>query len=109
MKNIIILELLLALLVLLLGESLFDIRKEEFQGETLKIAYTKDIGDVDPFDSGSPMFVQDWVYEGLVGMQNGKAVPKLSHGKLPMMVKIIFFIYGKMSFFQMGNRLLRKL
>ena len=35
MKNIIILELLLALLVLLLGESLFDIRKEEFQGETL--------------------------------------------------------------------------
>ena len=28
MKNIIILELLLALLVLLLGESLFDIRKE---------------------------------------------------------------------------------
>ena len=44
MKNIIILELLLALLVLLLGESLFDIRKEEFQGETLKIAYTKDIG-----------------------------------------------------------------
>lgn len=78
MKNIIILELLLALLVLLLGESLFDIRKEEFQGETLKIAYTKDIGDVDPFDSGSPMFVQDWVYEGLVGMQNGKAVPKLA-------------------------------
>ena len=68
MKNIIILELLLALLVLLLGESLFDIRKEEFQGETLKIAYTKDIGDVDPFDSGSPMFVQDWVYEGLVGL-----------------------------------------
>ena len=101
MKNIIILELLLAFLILLLGESLFDIRKEEFQGETLKIAYTKDIGDVDPFDSGSPMFVQDWVYEGLVGRQN--------HGKLPMMVKIIFFIYGKMSFFQMGNRLLRKL
>ena len=33
MKNIIILELLLALLVLLLGESLFDIRKEEFQGK----------------------------------------------------------------------------
>ena len=96
MKNIIILELLLALLVLLLGESLFDIRKEEFQGETLKIAYTKDIGDVDPFDSGSPMFVQDWgdVYK---------------RQKLPMMVKIIFFIYGKMSFFQMGNRLLRKL
>ncbi len=24
------------------------------------------------------MFVQDWVYEGLVGMQNGKAVPKLA-------------------------------
>lgn len=36
MKNIIILELLLAFLILLLGESLFDIRKEEFQGETLK-------------------------------------------------------------------------
>lgn len=47
MKNIIILELLLAFLILLLGESLFDIRKEEFQGETLKIAYTKDIGDVE--------------------------------------------------------------
>ena len=42
MKNIIILELLLAFLILLLGESLFDIRKEEFQGETLKIAYTKE-------------------------------------------------------------------
>ena len=36
MKNIIILELLLALLVLLLGESLFDIRKEEFQGGNIK-------------------------------------------------------------------------
>lgn len=110
MKNIIILELLLAFLILLLGESLFDIRKEEFQGETLKIAYTKDIGDVDPFDSGSPMFVQDWVYEGLVGMQNGKAVPKLAESwEITDDGKIIFFIYGKMSFFQMGNRLLRKL
>ena len=56
------------------------------------------------------MFVQDWVYEGLVGMQNGKAVPKLAESwEITDDGKIIFFIYGKMSFFQMGNRLLRKL
>lgn len=56
------------------------------------------------------MFVQDWVYEGLVGMQNGKAVPKLAESwEITDDGKNYIFHLRKDVFFQMGNRLLRKL
>lgn len=55
------------------------------------------------------MFVQDWVYEGLVGMQNGKAVPKLAESWEITDDGKIIFSFTERCLFSMGNRLLRKL
>ena len=42
---------------------------------TLVLAYPKDLGDMNPHTMSSPMYAQDWVYDGLTALVNGKIVP----------------------------------
>ena len=39
---------------------------------TLVLAYPKDLGDMNPHTMSSPMYAQDWVYDGLTALVNGK-------------------------------------
>ena len=45
---------------------------------TLVLAYPKDLGDMNPHTMSSPMYAQDWVYDGLTALVNGKIVPELA-------------------------------
>lgn len=46
--------------------------------DTLVLAYPKDLGDMNPHRMGSPMYAQDWVYDGLTALVNGEIVPELA-------------------------------
>ncbi len=46
--------------------------------DTLVVRTAKDIGDLNPHTMKSQMYAQDWVYESLVAMENGKIVPELA-------------------------------
>jgi len=45
---------------------------------TLVLAYPKDLGDMNPHTMTSPMYAQDWVYDGLTALVNGTIVPELA-------------------------------
>ncbi|WP_455650289.1 nickel ABC transporter substrate-binding protein [Enterocloster citroniae] len=45
---------------------------------TLVLAYPKDLGDMNPHTMASPMYAQDWVYDGLTALVNGTIVPELA-------------------------------
>lgn len=44
----------------------------------LVLAYPKDLGDMNPHTMVSPMYAQDWVYDGLTALVNGEIVPELA-------------------------------
>ncbi len=46
--------------------------------DTIIVRTAKDIGDLNPHTMKSQMFAQDWVYESLVGLDNGEIVPRLA-------------------------------
>lgn len=46
--------------------------------DTLVVRTAKDVGDLNPHTMKSQHYAQDWVYESLVAMQNGKIVPQLA-------------------------------
>lgn len=46
--------------------------------DTLVVRTAKDIGDMNPHTMKSQMYAQDWVYESLVALENGKVVPELA-------------------------------
>ncbi len=46
--------------------------------DTLVVRSAKDIGDLNPHTMKSQMFAQDWVYESLVALKEGKVVPELA-------------------------------
>lgn len=51
---------------------------EENAKDTLIVRTAKDIGDLNPHTMKSQMYAQDWVYESLVALENGKVVPELA-------------------------------
>lgn len=46
--------------------------------DTLVVRTAKDVGDLNPHTMKSQNYAQDWVYESLVAMENGKIVPQLA-------------------------------
>ena len=48
------------------------------EDRTLTVRTAKDIGDLNPHTMKSQMYAQNWVYEGLVSLENGEIVPKLA-------------------------------
>lgn len=46
--------------------------------DTLVVRTSKDIGDLNPHTMKSQMYAQDWVYESLVALENGKVVSELA-------------------------------
>lgn len=55
-----------------------EIQKNETEKDTLVVRTAKDIGDMNPHTMKSQMYAQDWVYESLVALENGKVVPELA-------------------------------
>ena len=53
-------------------------RETQSQKDTLIVRTSKDIGDLNPHTMKSQMYAQDWVYESLVALENGKVVPELA-------------------------------
>lgn len=53
-------------------------REIQSQKDTLIVRTSKDIGDLNPHTMKSQMYAQDWVYESLVALENGKVVPELA-------------------------------
>ncbi len=51
---------------------------ETAEEETLTVRIAKDIGDLNPHTMKSPMYVQNWMYESLVSLENGEIVPELA-------------------------------
>ena len=49
--------------------------QEAAQEDVLVLAYPKDLGDMNPHIMASPMYAQDWVYDGLTALVNGEIVP----------------------------------
>lgn len=56
------------------GDGLLDASGEAM----LVLAYPKDLGDMNPHTMRSPMYAQDWVYDGLTALVNGEIVPELA-------------------------------
>lgn len=55
------------------------IQAEKTEGkDTLVVRTAKDIGDLNPHTMKSQMYAQDWVYESLAALENGKVVPELA-------------------------------
>ena len=52
--------------------------QEAAQEDVLVLAYPKDLGDMNPHIMASPMYAQDWVYDGLTALVNGEIVPELA-------------------------------
>ena len=52
--------------------------QEAAQEDVLVLAYPKDLGDMNPHTMASPMYAQDWVYDGLTALVNGEIVPELA-------------------------------
>lgn len=46
--------------------------------DELVVRTAKDIGDLNPHTMNSQMYAQDWVYEGLVALEQGEIVPELA-------------------------------
>lgn len=52
--------------------------QELVQEDVLVLAYPKDLGDMNPHTMTSPMYAQDWVYDGLTALVNGEIIPELA-------------------------------
>lgn len=79
-----------------LGSTMASAGENNEECEQLVIAMGKDIGnDLNPHQYNGQMPVQDWVYDGLTTMVNGKAVGDLAESwTFQKMVKNIRSIYA---------------
>lgn len=69
MKNI--------LITIILSSAILGCGVEEKDRESLRITIPKDIGNLDPHLMNSPHYAQNWVYEGLVTLKDGRIAPVL--------------------------------
>lgn len=59
-------------------ETFAEKAQEDAKNDILVLAYPKDLGDMNPHTMKSPMYAQDWVYDGLTALVNGKLEPELA-------------------------------